>query len=242
MLRGEREPCKRRTVADPKPEVTRHPPNSIVDSSFNVARTYADARITEFRGIKIIRERNEGRAHNQGAQRNVSEGITDARRSRRKRKAERKGDRFPSQARDVSRCERDRSRIRNRRRVPITEIIPFPGILRALRSYRSLVFSGYERKRRKLVSTERARVCRAEIVSSIVIVRFVATAGCSTTISSCATLAEKDIPAAYNALRSEDVWEDLGFGIVDSKERERDRDGEKLLAPGGCAGEPSLRI
>jgi len=74
MLHGEREPCKRRTVADPKPEVTRHPPNSIVDSSFNVARIYADTRITEFRGIEIIREYNEGRAHNQGVQRNVSEG------------------------------------------------------------------------------------------------------------------------------------------------------------------------
>jgi len=38
ILHGEREPCKRRIVADSKPEVTRYPPNSIVDSSFNIAR------------------------------------------------------------------------------------------------------------------------------------------------------------------------------------------------------------
>lgn len=35
ILHGVREPCKRRIVADPKPEVIRYPPNSIVDSSFN---------------------------------------------------------------------------------------------------------------------------------------------------------------------------------------------------------------
>lgn len=42
ILHGARESCKRRIVADPKPEVIRYPPNSIVDSSFNVARICED--------------------------------------------------------------------------------------------------------------------------------------------------------------------------------------------------------